>query len=281
MVLAPARADVAITDDRGVRVVFDASPRRVVSLLPSLTETVCALGRCEQLVGVDRYSNWPAPVLRLPQMGGGIDPQIEAVVAARPDVVLAAQSTRGLARLEALGLKVLAIEPKTHAQARQAFERLGQLLEVPEANRLWARIDAGVDQAARSLPATARGQRVYFEVNRGPYAAGPQSFLGETLGRLGLGNIVPAGLGPFPLLNPEFVVRAGPDLIMVGDRGLERLEDRPGWAGLAAVRGQRVCVFSAGQGDVLVRPGPRMDEAARLIADCVRALPPPAPGSRP
>jgi iron complex transport system substrate-binding protein len=138
-----------------------------------------------------------------------------------------------------------------------------------------------VDQAARSLPATARGQRVYFEVNRGPYAAGPQSFLGETLGRLGLGNIVPAGLGPFPLLNPEFVVRAGPDLIMVGDRGLERLEDRPGWAGLAAVRGQRVCVFSAGQGDVLVRPGPRMDEAARLIADCVRALPPPAPGSRP
>ena len=70
-----------ITDDRGVTVHFDKPPQRIVSLLPSLTETVCELGQCARLVGVDRYSNFPAQAKALPQLGGGIDSNIEAVVA--------------------------------------------------------------------------------------------------------------------------------------------------------------------------------------------------------
>jgi iron complex transport system substrate-binding protein len=82
-------------------------------------------------------------------------------------------------------------------------------------------------------------------------------------------NIVPAALGPFPKLNPEYVVRANPDLIMVSVRSAQGLEQRPGWAGIRAVREDRICRFSAEQSDVLVRPGPRMDEAARLMAQCI------------
>ena len=74
----------------------------------------------------------------------------------------------------------------------------------------------------------AKNTRVYFEVNSAPYAAGEVSFIGETLTRLGVRNIVPASLGPFPKLNPEFVVRADPDLIMVGERSAQGLEQRPG-----------------------------------------------------
>ncbi|HMN56925.1 MAG TPA: helical backbone metal receptor, partial [Ottowia sp.] len=77
-----------IHDDAGQTTHFDAPPARIVSLLPSLTETVCALGACARLVGVDRYANWPPPVQRLPKLGGGLDPGVEAVVALRPDVVL-------------------------------------------------------------------------------------------------------------------------------------------------------------------------------------------------
>ena len=88
LVLALPAAALQLTDDRGVTVDLPRSPQRVVSLLPSLTETVCALGECRRLVGVDRYSNFPAEVRGLPQVGGGIDPSIEAVVALRPDVVL-------------------------------------------------------------------------------------------------------------------------------------------------------------------------------------------------
>jgi iron complex transport system substrate-binding protein len=262
-------ASVQVTDDRGVTVAWPQSPQRIVSLLPSLTETVCELGRCERLVGVDRYSNFPEPVRGLPRTGGGIDPNIEAIVALKPDVVLMATSSRGVQRLESLGVKVLALEPRTSRDAQRVMGVLGQLLEVPDALRIWRAIDAGVSAAAQSLPPQARSLRVYYEVSTGGYAAGQSSFIGEMMSRLGLQNIVEPRMGPFPRINPEYVVRANPDLIMIGSRNVQGLEQRPGWAGLRAIREQRVCVFTPEESDVLVRPGPRMAEAARVMARCV------------
>jgi iron complex transport system substrate-binding protein len=264
-------AGLQVTDDRGVTVSLAQSPQRIVSLLPSLTETVCELGQCHRLVGVDRYSNHPASVRKLPQTGGGIDPNIEAIVALRPDVVLMAASSRGVQRLESLGLKVLAMEPKSSADAQRVMGKLGQLLEVPDAERIWRAIDAGVMAAAQSLPASARTLRVYYEVSTGGYAAGTQSFIGEMMARLGVQNIVRPELGPFPRINPEYVVRENPDLIMIGSRNVQGMETRPGWRGMRALREQRVCVFTPEESDVLVRPGPRMAEAARIMARCIAA----------
>lgn len=261
---------VQVTDDRGVSVNLPQPMQRIVSLLPSLTETVCELGQCSRLVGVDRYSNFPDSVRSLPQVGGGLDPNIEAIVALKPDLVLLATSSRAAERLQSLGLKVLALEPKSHADVKRVMEKVAQALEVLDALRLWRFIDAGVTAAAQSLPARTRATRVYFEVNRGPYAAGESSFIGETLTRLGVKNIVPASQGPFPKLNPEYVVRANPDLIMVGDRNYETLEGRPGWSGIRAIKERRVCIFTPAQSDVLVRPGPRMAEAARIMAQCLQ-----------
>ena len=146
--LLPAHA-LQLVDDRGVTVTFAVSPQRIVTLLPSLTETVCELGQCNRLVGVDRYSNYPAQVRSLPQTGGGIDPNIEAIVALRPDAVLIARSSRGVQRLEALGLKVVAMEPRTAADAQRVMGKIGQLLEVPDTLKIWRTIDAGVSAAAR------------------------------------------------------------------------------------------------------------------------------------
>ena len=92
----PAQA-LQLVDDRGVSVELAAAPQRIVSLLPSLTETVCELGQCHRLVGVDRYSNYPAPVRALPQMGGGLDPSLEAV-SALSRLCLMAVSARGAPR---------------------------------------------------------------------------------------------------------------------------------------------------------------------------------------
>lgn len=264
-----AHAAFQVTDDRGVVVQFERSPQRVVSLLPSLAESVCELGQCHRLVGVDRYTNWPDTLKTLPRVGGGLDPNIEQIVALRPDVVLMATSSRAADRLRALGVKVVALEPKTHADVQRVLLKLGQLLEVPDAQRIWRAIDAGVMAAAQSLPASARGVRVYFEVNPGPYAAGEGSFIGETLTRLGAKNIVPVTLGPFPKLNPEYIVRADPDLIMVGQRSVDGMLQRPGWHSLRAMRGQHLCVFPAAESDTLVRPGPRMAEGARIMARCL------------
>jgi iron complex transport system substrate-binding protein len=267
--LATTSHALQVTDDRGVLVTLTQSPLRIVSLLPSLTETVCELGRCDRLVGVDRYSNYPDSVQKLVQVGGGLDPNIEAIVALKPDVVLMAKSSRAVERLEALGLKVVTLEPKTHGDVQRVMLKIGALLEVPDAQRIWRDIDAGVSAAARSLPPSVRGLRVYFEVNQGPYAAGESSFIGETLSRFGVSNIVPAKLGPFPKLNPEFVVRANPTLIMVSQSNVNGLQARPGWHSIRALREGRLCVFSTQEANVMVRPGPRMAEAARLMAQCI------------
>ena len=264
---------VQITDDRGQVVTVPQPPRRVASLLPSLTETVCALGECHRLVGVDRFSNWPDAVKQLPQLGGGVDPNIEAIAVLKPDLVLLSTSTRARERLEALGLTVLELEPRTQADVRRMLGHVARALHLPDpqgtADRLWREIDAGVQAAAQSLPPQARGARVYFEVSRGPYAAGAASFIGETLARLGVQNVVGAELGPFPRLNPEYVVRANPGVIMVGNRSMQPMVMYPGWQGMAAVREQRVCVFDPVESDVVVRPGPRLPEAARIMARCL------------
>ena len=280
LVINPAHA-LQVIDDRGETVVFAATPARIVSLLPSLTETVCELGMCHRLVGVDRYSDYPAAVKALPKVGGGIDPNIEAIVALRPDVVLMATSSRVGERLRSLGIKVIALEPKTHKDVQRVMLKLGQVLDVADAQRLWRAIDAGVSAAAQSLPSYVKSTRVYFEVNQGPYAASEASFIGETLTRLSVKNIVPAALGPFPKLNPEFIVRANPDVIMIGQRSVDGMAQRPGWQGIRALREQRVCVFSVEQANVLVRPGPRMAEGARLMAKCLTDKAPGGPAPVP
>lgn len=259
-----------VTDDRGTRVEFAQPPQRIVSLLPSLTEFVCALQACERLVGVDDYSNHPASVRALPHVGGLEDARIESIVALKPDLVLAPTSSRALDRLQALGLKVLALEPRTFADVQRVLGLLGPVLGTRDAAAVWRGIEQDLAAAVRELPPQLRGTRVYFEVSSAPYAASESSFIGELLGRLGLRNIVPGALGPFPRLNPEFVVRADPQWIMVADDDVTRLPTRPGWSRMRALRDGHVCVFTAAQGDVLVRAGPRMAEAARLMVRCLR-----------
>ena len=267
-----AATGATVVDDRGTVVQLLPAPQRIVSLLPSLTESVCALGQCAKLVGVDRYSNYPASVQQLARVGGGLDPNIEAIVALKPDLVLLASSAPGIDRLRALGLRVVALEPKDYASAVRVLGTLGQLLGVDTASALVAAMEAEMRAAAALVPAKARGKKVYFEVNPGPYAASTSSFLGQTLERLGLNNIVAGSLGPFPKVNPEFVVRAQPDVIMVGDSNADAMPTRPGWGNLKAIQQKRVCAFDRTDADILVRPGPRMAQGATLVARCLQTL---------
>ena len=267
-----------VTDDRGVTLTWAQPPGRIVSLLPSLTESVCALGGCDRLVGTDRYSNWPASVAALPKLGGLDDAVIERIVALRPEVVLAAPSTRAIARLESLGLKVLAFDSDRHQQVRASLDRLAVLLGDPgRAQAVWQAIEADLQRAAAQVPEVWRGRTVYFETDSTPYAAGVSSFIGQTLNRLGLLNVVPEALGPFPRLNPEFVVRAQPDLVIGVQHQVRGMPQRPGWQALQALRAGQVCAFDAAGYERLVRPGPRLGEAALDIARCLRALPAPQP----
>jgi iron complex transport system substrate-binding protein len=272
---APATAAPrTVIDDRGRHIAVPARVQRVVSLLPSLTESVCALGACDRLVGVDRSSDWPASVRTLPQLGGLEDPAIERIVALRPDLVLVPLSWRASSRLESAGLTVLAMEPGSMMTTRRMLSVLASALGTPDAAEpLWQTVRGQLEQAAAQVPASWRGARAYVEVSDVPHAAGERSTLGEIVAALGLRNIVPADLGLYPQLNPEFVVRANPDLVIGSQDAVSRMRARPGWSQLAALQQAHVCGLSPRVYDTVVRAGPRMGEAAQALVQCLQALP--------
>lgn len=269
-------SSVTLTDDRGQVVSLEKVPQRVISLLPSLGEIVCELNACERLVGVDRYSNWPERVKGLPKLGGLDDTHLEALVKLKPDLVLLAKSSRVTQRLESLGIKVLALEPQNQNDMRLVIQQIALALQLPNAQAqsamLWQSIQQRLEAAAQRVPKSAKGARIYFEAGSGYFAAGEASYIGETLKRLGLVNVVTPTMGSFPQVNPEFVVKANPQIIFMGERAATDLPTRPGWQRIEAIQKQRVCSFVPAQSDIIVRSGPRIPEAAELMVDCLKRL---------
>ncbi|MGH2875994.1 MAG: helical backbone metal receptor, partial [Solirubrobacteraceae bacterium] len=213
---AVAAAPIVLFDSAHHEHRFERPPQRIASLLPSLTETVCALEECDRLVAVDRYSNWPTSVAHLPKAGGLEDVEVEQIVRARPDVVLLAHEPRVEERLRSLGLVVFEFDTETYADIGRNISTIGALLSVPDrAARLNRQISRSVEEVALATRKRLGGRapRVYFEVDPTPYGAGPQSFIGGLLRLAGAHNIITSALGPFPKLNPEYVVRADPDII--------------------------------------------------------------------
>ncbi|MDR7148669.1 iron complex transport system substrate-binding protein [Hydrogenophaga palleronii] len=275
----PLQASVPALAALGLLSCFAAVPahaqHRIVTLSPSLTEAVCALGHCAQLVGTDRHSTWPGGVGKLPKVGGLQDAQIEHIVALRPDMVLLGPRSRAGERLTSLGVPVQVFDARTHADLKRMLLSLGDSLgEQARAAELVQRIESELDAASRRVLAALRGRSVYVEVGIGPTAASAKSFIGETVARLGLVNIVSGEQGLFPRVNPEMVVRRSPDLIIGPMSTLASIADRPAWVGLPALRRQQVCRLDTERMDLLSRPGPRLGEAAHMLVDCLLALPP-------
>jgi iron complex transport system substrate-binding protein len=268
--LAVFAAPVSVTDDRGVVITFNKPPQRVISLLPSLTESVCALGKCSSLVGIDRFSNWPKSIQDLPKLGGMGDINIERIVQLKPDVVLLEKASPVIARLNSLGVRTFALDVKSMGDEERALQKLDLVLGTSESARVWNQIQQTILRASKQLPSRVTGISVYFEVNPAPFAAGSASFIGEILTQLGLVNIIPKSLGPFPKINPEFVVQAKPDVILLTESTTADIQKRPGWSSIPAVAKNRICSFTTDKNDVLVRPGPRMGEAALLISQCIQ-----------
>ena len=269
-------APFTLTDDRGRVVVVEKAPQRIITLLPSLGEIVCELKACDVLVGVDRYSNWPERVKTLPKLGGLDDTQLEALVKLKPDLVLLARSSRVTQRLESMGIKVVALEPQSQEDMHRVIQQIAGALHLPNskerAELLWQSIQQKLEVAAARVPKTAKGARIYFEAGSGYFAAGEASYIGETLKRLGLVNVVTPSMGSFPQVNPEFVVKANPQIIFMSERAATDLKSRPGWNRIEAIQQHRICSFTPDQSDIVVRSGPRIPEAAELMLACLKRI---------
>ena len=267
---AVGASPVAVVDDLGRDVRLAAPAARVVSLVPSHTETVCALGACDRLVGRDTWSDHPSSVLALPAVGSAFAPDLEAIVALRPDLVLVDEYSGAHEVLERLGLVVYAGTPQRLDEVFEVIERLGTLLGADtQAAVLGGRLRGELAGVAAVVAGRAR-PTVFYEIDPSPYSVGPAGYLGALIALAGADNVVAAGLGDFPLIDPEYVGAADPQVIVLADApygvDLAALRARPGWAGIAAVRSGRVIEVTAEQGDVLSRAGPRLGEAALLLA---------------
>ncbi len=265
-----AAQPVLVTDALGRDVALAAPALRVVSMVPSHTETLCALGACDRLVGRDALSDAPAAALQAPSLGTAFAPDLEALVAAAPDLVLTDAFTGLPEALAPFGIAVYAGTPQRLAELAPYLADLGALLGLDaEAARLASELDAGF-AAVRAAVADLPRPTVFVEVDATPYAAGPTSLVGAIVDLAGGAHVVDAALGDYPQVDPEHVVAQDPEVILLMDAPYgvtaAQVAARPGWSGLRAVRDGRVLELSLAEVDALSRPGPRLVDAAWAIA---------------
>jgi iron complex transport system substrate-binding protein len=250
-----------------------AAPARIVSLAPSVTETLFALGVGSRVVAVSDYCDYPPDVRRLPKIGSFLDPNIEAIVGQRPDVVIGVPSPgnqAAVAVLRNLGIRVEVSDPEHLADLAPVTRMIAAAAGVPEAGeRLIAEIDRGMD-AVRARVATLPPRRVLMAIGQDPLVAvGATSFLGELIVAARGINVAPPG-NPWPHVNVEYVIARDPEVIIDSSMGTEEGSSAARYwerlPSLAAVRERRVYAFRDYRA---LRPGPRLPAAfeglARLI----------------
>lgn len=269
--LGPAQAQATVVDDLDRPVTTAVPAQRVVAMIPTHTETVCALGACDRLVGVDRFSNHPASVASLPSLGSAFDADVEAIVALEPDLVLTDEYSGLAEALDGLGIPVYAATAQTIDDIWEVTEEVAALLGLETEGALLVGRTRGRLDALTASVADRDPVRVFVEIDATPYSVGPGSYLGTLLARAGLRNVVPTGLGDFPRLDPEQVIDSDPEAIVLLDapygETLASVAARPGWANVSAVRTGRVIEASQAEVDLLTRAGPRVAEALRLVID--------------
>jgi ABC-type Fe3+-hydroxamate transport system substrate-binding protein len=261
----PARAG---HDDFGEPLPLGDPPRRIVSLSPTTTELLFALGAGDRLVGRTRWDLFPPAARAVPDLGDGIRPSIELLLAARPDLVIlyASNDNRDAARaLRAAGIRVVALRIDSIAEFFRTAEILGAVTGRPGPAR------AVVDSVSRSLEqvraATAGLPRptVFFHAYENPLLTiGAGSYLSELIDIGGGRNVFGDLPGPSPQVSFEEVLRRNPDRVLVSPVTAAELRASPRWRLLPAVRDDRVLVMDT---TLVGRPGIRLGEAAWSLAE--------------
>jgi ABC-type Fe3+-hydroxamate transport system substrate-binding protein len=257
----------ATADDFGDTLRLGAAPRRIVSLNPSTTELVFAIGAGRRLVGRTTFDRWPDSALAIPDLGPGLRPNVEAVLAARPDLVLlyASDDNRDAARrIRAAGVATAAYRVDRIADFRRVTLALGALTGDSLAAR--ATVDSVDATIARVRASTAplRRPTVFWPLYDQPLlATGGGSFLNELIDVAGGRNIYGFMPEPSPRITVEDLLTRDPEVILLSPESRARYVADPRWRALRAVRANRLLAVDT---TVVYRPGPRLGEAARSIA---------------
>ena len=257
-------------------VVVKTRPTRIVSLSPTGTEDLFAVGAGSQVVAVDNDSDYPknAPHSTL----SGYTPNIEAIAGYKPDLVVVSNDIGGVVgSLQKLGVTVL-LEPAADnlAQAYDEIRQLGSATgHAPQAKRVVGGMEASLTKILRSVPKAQRHQTVYHELDPTYYSATSTTFIGRIYKLFGFRNIADAAdttHSGYPQLSAEYIVSANPAIVVLADsvccgQTAATVAARPGWSGIAAVQRHRVITVDD---SVASRWGPRIVDFARAIANVAK-----------
>lgn len=263
----------------GRPVEVSAQPQRIVSLVPSVTEILYELGVAERLVGVTRYCTYPPQATTKAQVGDYGDPNLEAIAALEPDLVILAADAANpalLARIEALAIPVYIIYPKGVQEAIAAIRQIGQVVGAAEAGEAAAQRLQEAIEGVRGAAAGPVRPRVVFCVMPQPLVvAGPGTLIDDLIQLAGGINVVPAGPSRYPTWGKESLLAADPDVIVVSShpgKGDPALLFK-GWPELRAVKNRHVVTVEP---DWVSRPGPRLALGAEALAELFRNVKPTA-----
>lgn len=273
---ASVTALLTLTDGLGRMVSLPAPARRVVSLAPSNTEILFAVGAGSQVVGRDMFSDYPAEATALPDVGGSMgEYNLEAIVALQPDLVLAGgiNPPELVAALEELGLMVYFLpNPLTLEEMYLNLETVGALTgHAAEAADLVESLRARVAAVDEKIAAVSSRPTVYYELDATdpsrPYTAGAGTFVDVLIARAGGINIAGDIETPWVQLDIETLLVSNPDLILLGDaawgESAETVAARPGWGALSAVQNGAIYPFDD---NLVSRPGPRLVDGLEALA---------------
>jgi iron complex transport system substrate-binding protein len=246
---------------------------RIVSLVPSVTETLFALGLGDEVVGVSSYDDYPPAVTRLPRVGSFLTPNLEAIAALRPTIVMGrgiSSNQRELHALRALGYETLMLEDDSLAQIEQSIRTIGKRMgRSPQAEGIVASIEANVsDVRARVHPYPQR--RTLMLVGHQPIVAvGTGTYLDDLLKVAGADNIADAAAQQWPQLSIEYIVAMRPEVIIDGQMGTDPQSPSQYWntyPTIPAVTNHRVVGYPE---DPTLHPGPRVGGTLEMIAKLV------------
>lgn len=268
----PPPADGAIVDDLGRTVTVDSPPSRIVALVPSITDLILALGEGDRLVARTRYDTDPR-LAALPAVGGGLDPNIEAIIALRPDLVVvwpgADQPLIG--QLDAAGIAVYGAGSQSLEDQERHTRQIARLLGVEaRADSLLAHLDSSFAALATALAGVPVISALYVAWHDPPMTTGPGTFVDSIMSVAGGRNIFDDATSDWPQVNMEEIVSRDPDVLILpvpvtGDSGaIAWVHQTPGWRDLRAVRTGRVLLVDS---ELFSRPGPRIIDAANQLAE--------------
>lgn len=268
-------AGITLTDGLGREVKLESAAQRVVSLAPSNTEILFALGAGDKVVGRDEVSDYPEAAKSLPTVGGWSGFSTEAIVALKPDLVLASElnTPELVSQLEGLGLTVYYLSnPKSFEDLYKNIEIVASLTG-RDPTKLTDSLKARVAAVDEKIMPLSYAPAVFYEVDATdpskPYTSGPGTFIDLLIRRAGGMNVVGlAGItDPYPQISLEQLVIAPPDIIILGDSMWgttpESVASRPGWDTLKAVVDGKVFPFDD---NLVSRPGPRLVDGLEALA---------------